>query len=163
MINMFDFSEIVQNFSLENGYPEVSFDEISFYKRMVIPREQLLVVAKTLRDKFYFDELIDTVSIDRFTEQNRFELIYNIWSNKHKTRLFIRVKLDSKKPEIDSLTSIWQTANWQEREAYDMMGIIFINHPDLRRIYMNDGYEYFPLRKDYPLMGLPGAVELPNK
>ena len=101
MINMFDFSEIVQNFSLENGYPEVSFDEISFYKRMVIPREQLLVVAKTLRDKFYFDELIDTVSIDRFTEQNRFELIYNIWSNKHKTRLFIRVKLDSKKPEID--------------------------------------------------------------
>lgn len=160
---MLDFSEIVKYFSPENGYLGVSFEKINFYDRMIVQKEQLLGVCRILKDKFKFDQLIDTVGIDRFTEQNRFEIVYNIWSNEYKTRIFLLVKLDSKKPEVDSLTTIWQTADWQEREAYDMLGIIFTNHPDLRRIYMNDSYEYYPLRKDYPLMGLPGAVELPNK
>jgi NADH-quinone oxidoreductase subunit C len=64
---------------------------------------------------------------------------------------------------MESLTQVWDSANWYEREAYDMMGISFINHPDLRRMYMPDDYEYNPLRKDFPLMGIPGSIPLPNK
>ena len=64
---------------------------------------------------------------------------------------------------MHTLSVIWKSANWYEREVYDMFGIIFINHPDLRRIYMPEEYEYFPLRKDIPLMGVPGSIRLPNK
>lgn len=107
--------------------------------------------------------LVDAVSVDRFTKQNRFEMIYNLYSNKFRDRMFIRIKLDSKFPEMHTLSVIWKSANWYEREAYDMMGIKFVNHPDFRRIYMPEDFEYFPLRKDFPLMGVPGSIKLPNK
>jgi NADH-quinone oxidoreductase subunit C len=123
----------------------------------------LLETAKTLKSEAGFDQLIDVVGADRFTKTDRFEVIYNLWSNTLKTRLFLRVKIDSKKPEVDTLCNVWPSANWLEREAYDMFGIIFLNHPDPRRIYMMDEFQYYPLRKDYPLMGIPGAVELPKK
>ena len=64
---------------------------------------------------------------------------------------------------MESLTQVWKAANWHERETYDMHGINFLNHPDLRRIYMPEEFEYFPLRKDFPLMGVPGSIYLPKK
>jgi NADH-quinone oxidoreductase subunit C len=160
---MIDFGKIVQKFSPQNGFHNFVFEKINNYDRIIIPKYKLIEVCEILKDEFEFDQLIDLVGVDRFTKNDRFEVLYNLWSNEHKFRIFLRVKLDTKKTEVESVTKVWSTANWEEREAYDMYGIIFINHPDLRRIYMMDEYEFYPLRKDYPLMGLPGAVELPKK
>jgi len=154
---------ILQKLGSHEDFPGVTAENINGYNRLVVPREKLLDICKSLKTKYAFDMLIDIVGVDRFTKINRFEVIYNLWSNESKCRLFLRIALDSMKPEIESVTPIWSTANWQEREVFDMFGIVFLNHPDLRRIYMMDSYEYFPLRKDFPLTGLPGSVELPKK
>jgi NADH-quinone oxidoreductase subunit C len=149
-----------EKFTEANGF---IISEINNYPMLEVPKEKILETAMTLRDEFKFEQLRDIVSVDRFTKSDRFECIYNLYSLSTKARLFLKVRLDSKKPEVESLASVWQSADWAEREAYDMMGIHFINHPDLRRIYMMEEYEYYPLRKDYPLMGLPGSVQLPKK
>ncbi len=160
---MQNIESLYQRFSPENGFQDIIFEKINNYDRIIIPKERLLEASKILKDDLKFDQLIDIIGVDRFTKNDRFEVLYNLWSNSLKFRIFLRVKLDSRKPEVESITSVWTTANWEEREAYDMFGIIFLNHPDLRRIYMMDNYEFYPLRKDYPLMGLPGSVELPKK
>lgn len=155
---------IFKKLTMEQSWGNViSFTEIYGFNCLEIPREKIVEVCTFLKKEQSFDMLIDIVGVDRFTKRERFELIYNLWSNTHNARIFLKVRLDSKSPEIDSVTPVWHGANWMEREAYDMYGIVFRNHPDLRRIYMMDEYEYYPLRKDYPLMGIPGAVELPKK
>ncbi len=156
-------NKIKERFSGANGFDGVKYAEILNYPGFEIPKEKLLEAALILRDEFGFDQLRDVVGVDRFVKQNRFESIYNVYSSENLNRIFLRSRLDSKKPEVESMCSVWPSANWYEREAYDMVGIIFLNHPDLRRIYMMQEYEYYPLRKDYPLMGLPGAVQLPKK
>ena len=82
---------------------------------------------------------------------------------KYNFRLRLKVDVDESDCTIDSVSSVWQAANWQERETYDMYGIKFNNHPDLRRMYMPEEFEYHPLRKDFPLMGIPGSLPLPKK
>ena len=161
---MQELTEQIKNkLSEANGFSDVIFSENLSYPMIEVPKERLVEICTILRDEFKFDQLRDVISVDRFTKNDRFESIYNLYSLEHKTRLFVKVKLDSKNPEVDSVYSIWQSADWAEREAYDMMGIKYLNHPDLRRMYMMEEYEYYPLRKDYPLMGLPGAVTLPKK
>ena len=161
---MAEILEIVKlKVSSNKGLEGIEFTEITGYHCLNIPKERLLEAANVMKSEAGFDQLIDIAGADRFVKNDRFETIYNLWSNQHKTRIFLRVKLDSKKPEVESVASIWSSADWLEREAFDMFGIIFLNHPDLRRIYMMDEFQYYPLRKDYPLMGIPGAVELPKK
>ena len=160
---MLQIEQIKEKFSQNSSLSDVIYGSIYNYDCIEIHKQQILAVCKILKDEYAFDQLIDIIGVDRFTKNDRFEVIYNLWSNTSNSRLFIRVKLDSKKPEIETVSSIWSTANWEEREAFDMFGIKFLNHPDLRRIYMMDEFEYYPLRKDYPLMGIPGAVELPKK
>jgi NADH-quinone oxidoreductase subunit C len=128
-----------------------------------IDKDEILNVCRILKNDLRFDMLVDAVSVDRFRKKDRFEMIYNLISIDNNDRLFIKIKLDTKNPEMESLTRIWGSANWYEREAYDMMGINFKNHPDLRRMYMPEDYEYYPLRKDFPLMGIPDSIPLPNK
>ncbi|HLR76625.1 MAG TPA: NADH-quinone oxidoreductase subunit C, partial [Balneolaceae bacterium] len=77
-------------------------------------------------------------------------------------RLFVKAWLDEENPEIESVTSVWKSAEWPERETYDLFGIRFKNHPDLRRMFMPEDYEYYPLRKEFPLLGIPGSIDLPN-
>lgn len=148
--------EKLSNFNLQytdvNGTPSIT-----------IPNENLLNVCNILKNDFAFDQCRDAVGVDRFTKKNRFEIIYNLYSLSFKERLFIRVEIDGKNPESQSIVSVWKSADWYEREAYDMIGIKFTGHPDLRRIYMPEDYEYFPLRKDFPLMGIEGSIPLPNK
>lgn len=160
---MLQIEQIKEKFSQNSSLSGVIYGSIYNYNCIEIPKQQILAVCKILKDELAFDQLIDIIGVDRFSKNDRFEVIYNLWSNTSNSRIFIRVKLDSKKPEIETVSSIWSTANWEEREAFDMFGIKFLNHPDLRRIYMMDEFEYYPLRKDYPLMGIPGAVELPKK
>jgi NADH-quinone oxidoreductase subunit C len=161
MDEILDF--IKEKLSSVKNFEGITYSKITNYNCLEISGEKLLETAKTLKSEAEFDQLIDVVGTDRFTKNDRFEVIYNLWSNNRKVRIFLRVKLDSKKPEVVTLCNVWPSANWLEREAYDMFGIVFLDHPDLRRIYMMDEFQYYPLRKDYPLMGIPGAVELPKK
>ncbi|MGH2576070.1 MAG: NADH-quinone oxidoreductase subunit C [Ignavibacteria bacterium] len=144
-------------------FSALKITEINNYPYLEVPVNKIIEISKILKYELGFDLLVDIVGVDRFTKKNRFELIYNLWSVEGNNRVFMRIILDSKKPEVESVSSIWETANWEEREAYDMFGIIFSNHPDFRRIYMMDEFEYFPLRKDFPLMGIPGSIQLPKK
>jgi len=141
------------------------FDNVNDMTGVYIDKNDVLEVCKILKEdpELKFDSLVDAVSVDRFQKKERFEMIYNILSLDFNERIFIKIKLDSKIPEMQSLTQVWKSANWYEREAYDMIGINFVNHPDLRRMYMPEEFEYYPLRKDFPLMGIPDSIPLPNK
>lgn len=128
-------------------------DQLSFY----IKKEHSFDVLQAL---FYDGEiqaklLADICSLDWLGDpeekDGRFELIYNILSLKNNFRFFIKVRLPGENPEIDSAVSLWQTADWLEREVYDLMGIRFIGHPNLVKIVTPDDLEGFPLRKDFPL------------
>jgi NADH-quinone oxidoreductase subunit C len=115
-------------------------------------------VAKLCRDEFSFDYLLDITSIDNYGEEPRFEMVYHLYSMPHAAHLRLKLKLSEEDDVVDTVSDIWPTANWHEREIYDMMGIKFNGHPDLRRILMWEGYPYFPLRKDFPLEGLPSEM-----
>lgn len=99
------------------------------------------------------DYLADLCGVDYPDKQYRFEVIYNMYSIKHKHRLLVKALIREDNADIDSVSSIWKTANWHEREICDMYGITFSGHPDLRRILMPEDWEGYPLRKDYPLKG----------
>ncbi len=136
-----------------------------------IPAELIVAVAKELRDNTAtrFNQLIDVTAVDWLKNRAaRFDVVYFLYSIDYKWRLRLKVPLAEKKPHVESVTSIWDSANWYEREAYDMYGIIFNNHPDLRRFYMPEDYvdpetdePIYPLRKDFPLMGIPESMPLP--
>jgi NADH-quinone oxidoreductase subunit C len=132
---------------------------------IVVNASRILEVAKLLAEdpELQFTTCSDVTAIDWATRKNRFTVVYHIFSYKHNFRLRIRANISSKEPEIDSVTSIWRSANWYERETYDMYGITFKNHPDMRRMYMPEYFEYYPLRKDFPVMGIPGSIPLPHK
>ena len=142
---------------------QFDFSDVNGTICVTIPKDKLLDACKILKSDLNFDQCRDAVSVDRFTKKNRYEIIYNLYSLTEKDRLFIRVILDGKEPESPSISGIWKSADWYEREAYDMVGIKFSGHPDLRRIYMPEEFEYYPLRKDFPLMGIPDSIPLPNK
>jgi NADH-quinone oxidoreductase subunit C len=125
-------------------------DETTF----TIAADDLIEIAKFCRDQLLFDYLLDITSIDNFGEEPRFEIVYHLYSMPHAAHLRLKLKLSEELVAPDTISDIWPTANWHEREIYDMMGIKFRGHPDLRRILMWDGYPFFPLRKDFPLAGL---------
>ena len=117
----------------------------------VIRKEALSEVAAFLKNELGFDFLMDLTAADYAPREPRFELVCHFYSSGHNYRLRLKCALDSAEPSAASLTPLWAGANWFEREAYDMFGIKFEGHPDLRRILMYDGFEGHPLRKDYPL------------
>jgi NADH-quinone oxidoreductase subunit C len=125
-----------------------------------ITAKDLREIAKFCRDKLLFDYLIDVTSIDNFGEAPRFEIVYHLYSMPHAVHLRLKLKVPEEAGAVDTVFDMWPTANWHEREIYDMMGIKFNGHPDLRRILMWDGYPFYPLRKDFPLEGL--ASEMPD-
>ncbi len=123
-----------------------------------IAASDLREIAKFSRDKLSFDYFLDITSIDNFGEEPRFEIVYHLYSMPHAVHLRLKLTVSEDVGAVDTVSDIWPTANWHEREIYDMMGIKFNGHPDLRRILMWDGYPYFPLRKDFPLEGLPSEM-----
>jgi len=123
-----------------------------------ISASDLREIAKFCRDELSFDYLLDITSIDNFGEEPRFEIVYHLYSMPHAVTLRLKLKVSEDVGVVDTVSDIWPTANWHEREIYDMMGIKFDGHPDLRRILMWDGYPFFPLRKDFPLEGLPSEM-----
>lgn len=107
-----------------------------------------------------FNFLVDLSSVDNYGDDPRWTVVYELAGLETNHHLRLRTDVSEEKSELPSVESIWPTANWHEREAYDMMGIRFASHPDLRRILMWEGYPYFPLRKDFPLAGKP--TDLPD-
>lgn len=110
------------------------------------------------RESLGFDYLCDLSSVDHFGEDPRFEVVYELYSLQHRNHLRVKARVDEMTAEVPTVTDLWPTADWHEREVFDMMGIRFTGHPDLRRILMWDGYPYFPLRKDFPLEGRDSAI-----
>ena len=115
-------------------------------------------VAKFCREELSFDYLLDISSVDNFGEEPRFEVVYELYSMTLAVHLRLKVRVSEESPAVDTVSDIWPTANWHEREIWDMMGLRFNGHPDLRRILMWEGYPYFPLRKEFPLEGLPSDM-----
>jgi NADH-quinone oxidoreductase subunit C len=105
-----------------------------------------------------FDYLVDITSIDNYGDDPRFAVVYHLYSYEHRCPLRLRIEVSEEKSELPTVTGVWRAADWHEREIYDMMGLRFRGHPDLRRILMWEGYPYFPLRKDFPLAGKPSEM-----
>jgi NADH-quinone oxidoreductase subunit C len=122
---------------------------------VVVPREHLRRAAEYLATEpsLRFSFLSDITAVDRFPLEPRFEVNYELLSLDRKERLRLKVRLQGKDAVIPSVIPIWPTANWHERESFDLMGIRFEGHPDLTRILMPDDWEGHPLRKDYPVEG----------
>jgi NADH-quinone oxidoreductase subunit C len=152
---------------LKEKFPTVDFEVSDYKDELTIKFDKKLIVevCSFLKSDPDFEFIIcsDITAVDWATRKNRFTVVYNIFSIKHNFRLRLKADVDDGDCKIDSVTSVWRAANWQERETYDMYGIKFNNHPDLRRMYMPEEFEYHPLRKDFPLMGIPGSLPLPKK
>lgn len=119
---------------------------------IVVEKESVLDIATVLKDDPYdFAMLLDLTCVDYSGEELRFEMVYHFYSLSNNLRLRIKSRLSESDLKIESLTPLWGNSNWLEREVYDMFGIQFNGHPDLRRLFMQPGFEGHPLRKDYPL------------
>ena len=120
---------------------------------VVVPAAILVELATFLRDEpdMRFEVLMDLTAVDYWKRKPRFEVVYHFLSLEHSTRLRVKVPVGGDTPEVESLCGLWASANWYEREVYDMFGITFSGHPDLRRILMYEEFEGHPLRKDYPV------------
>lgn len=127
---------------------------------LTIPADTLVDAMGYARDVCGFDMLLCVSSVDNMGQEPRFEVNYTITQAETGANLLVRVPVGEGKCEVPSLVSVWRSANWLEREQYDLMGIAFAGHPDLRRIMMWEGYPYHPLRKDFPVAGKP--TELPG-
>lgn len=143
----------------------VSIEKFRDEVTLVVRKEKIVDVCRYFRDNTEcpFPICEDVCGVDAFERKDRFRVSYHFFSLVYKVRIAIKVKVDAKDLVVPSITSVYEGANWYERETYDMFGITFSNHPDLRRVYMPEEYEYYPLRKDFPLMGIPGSIPLPKR
>lgn len=132
----------------------LSINEFRKETTVVVELSSLHAALKQCRDGFGYDMLLDVSSIDHFGADPRFEVVYELATLNDSKHLRIKTAV-AEDEEVPTATDIWAGADWHEREVWDMMGIRFSGHPDLRRILMWEGYPYFPLRKDFPLAGRP--------
>jgi NADH-quinone oxidoreductase subunit C len=161
-----DFKELIPQ-KIKENLPDINFEQSENKGELTFnfDKKNIVNVCKFLKSNPDLEFILceDITAVDWARRKNRFTVVYHIFSLKNKFRLRLKADVDEEECSIDSVTSVWRTANWQEREVYDMYGIVFNNHPDLRRMYMPEEFEYHPLRKDFPLMGIPGSLPLPKK
>ena len=161
-----EFKELIAQ-KIKTGLPGIQFtveefrDELS----LLLNKNDIIVLSCFLKDDpdLAFNFCEDVTAIDWAHRKQRFTLVYHVFSMKNKFRLRLKCDVEEDDCSIDSVSSVWKTADWEERETYDMYGIHFNNHPDLRRMYMPEEFENYPLRKDFPLTGIPGSIPLPKK
>jgi NADH-quinone oxidoreductase subunit C len=120
---------------------------------VVVAKDDLIKLAEFLKNDpdLRFNYLMDVTAVDRWKEKPRFEVVYHFCSLEKRLRLRLKVPVDEPDPEVQSLTPLWSSADWYEREVYDMFGVKFRGHPNLKRILMYPEFEGYPLRKDYPI------------
>jgi len=146
--------EFVQKLKEENvkwiAEVKESFGEVTVF----VPRESIVDVCWSLKSKHGFDMLADLCGADRGPEEDpRFEVNYHLFSTEHYSRLRLKVLLSEDEPKVATVTTVWKTADWHERETFDLFGVVFDGHPDLRRILLPSDFDGHALRKDYPLRG----------
>lgn len=142
--------------ALKNQNPEWVTDVVDALGEVTIyvPREFIVEACQFLKVNHIFDMLADLCGCDRGPEEEpRFEVNYHLFSTSHYNRLRLKVLVSEEDPTVRTVTGVWKTANWHERETYDLLGIIFEGHPDLRRILLPSDFDGHALRKDYPLRG----------
>ncbi len=122
---------------------------------VTVKKEDVVAVCAFLKNELGYNFLTDLCGVDYLGQNPRFMVVYQLYSIGSKDRLRLKVPVEEKDATVDTVSGVWATANWHERECWDLMGISFANHPDLRRILMSADWEGHPLRKDYPLQG-PG-------
>jgi NADH-quinone oxidoreductase subunit C len=146
--------------SLEKTFESKLQEKIEFRGEttFVIAPGDLREVSQFCKTELSFDYLVDITSVDHFGSEPRFEVVYELYSMTMSVHLRLKLRVSEDDPMVDTVSDIWPTADWHEREIYDMMGLKFNGHPDLRRILMWDGYPYFPLRKEFPLEGKPSDM-----
>lgn len=141
---------------LINAFPGVETSEFRGQARAVVPRESILDALAFLKDESGFDMLVDVTCVDYLAyrgARGRFGLVYLLLNTESGERLTVRTFVDDPEPSVPSVAPLWEGANWLEREAWDLFGIHFEGHPDLRRIVLPEEFTAHPLRKDYPMQG----------
>ena len=149
-------SQLVAAFQREHPNWVVEVVEALGETTLIVPREHIASVCGFLKawPETRFDFLADLCGVDRGAEEEpRFEVNYHLFSTTKYHRWRLKVLLNEDNVHVDSVTSIWRTANWHERETYDLFGVIFDGHPDLRRILLPEDWQGHALRKDFPLRG----------
>lgn len=142
--------------ALVTAFPAITASAFRGQTRVVAPREALMLAMRMLKNELGFDLLVDVTCVDYLDypgAQNRFGLVYLLANTTSNERLTVRCFVDEPRPYVPSMTPLWEGANWLEREVWDMFGIHFHGHPDLRRILLPEQFTAHPLRKDYPLQG----------
>lgn len=144
--------------SIKKKFPALEIKEGNGYAcelSIEIPRESILDVCRYLHDdnEMNYDYIVDICSVDFPNDKMRFVVIYHFFSIPRRHRIRVKTRVGIDELSVESVTSIWKGAEFMEDEVYDMMGICFENHPDLRRIMMTDDFEGYPLRKDFPVKG----------
>ena len=149
---------------LKEKFPQITGRASLDWPAFNVPGDQAPAVLQCLRDECAFDLLVDVTAVDWGVGQApRFTVVWHLLSTTRHTYVRIAAACaDDAKPSMPSVTGLWPGANWHERETYDMFGIVFTGHPDLRRILMWEGYPYFPLRKEFPLAGLDTSLPDPE-
>lgn len=147
--------------SLCKSYPYLSVRKSADWPAVNCPADHIVGFLSQLQASDQFDFLADVTAIDHYDRSPRYEVLYHLYNTaKHEYLRVATPCAGDANPVCPSVAGIWPTADWHERETYDMFGIEFAGHPDLRRILMWDDYPYYPLRKEFPLAGI--EVELPN-
>lgn len=146
--------EFVEKLKAENADWVADVKDALGEVTVIVPREAIVDAASFLKNKHGFDMLADLCGADRGPEEDpRFEVNYHLLSTKHYNRLRLKVLLSEDDASVETVTSLWKTADWHERETYDLLGVKFEGHPDLRRILLPSDFDGHALRKDYPLRG----------
>lgn len=120
---------------------------------VTVKKENIVEICTFLKTALAYNLLTDLTAVDYLGQEPRFLVVYNMYSIPNKDRLRVKAQVTEADCSIESVTGLWSSANWLEREVFDLFGITFKNHPDLRRILMTDDWVGYPLRKDYPLQG----------
>jgi NADH-quinone oxidoreductase subunit C len=146
---------------LKARYGDLISEPVEFRAEITVqlsePR-RIAEICQFAKKELGFDYLVDVSSIDNYGTDPRWTVVYHLYGYGHHCHLRLKTDVSEEKSELPTVTGVWRTADWHEREIYDMMGIRFEGHPDLRRILMWEGYPYFPLRKDFPLAGKPSDM-----
>ena len=146
--------EFVEKLKAENPLWITDYKDARGEVTATVARESIVEICNFLKTTQGFDMLADLCGADLGPEEDpRFEVNYHLFSTKHYKRLRLKVLLSEDEPNVETVTGVWKTANWHERETFDMFGVIFDNHPDLRRILLPSDFDGHALRKDFPLRG----------
>ena len=142
--------------ALKAAFKDLTVSEFRGQTRVVVPLKSIHSVLKKLKEQLGFDLLVDVTCVDYLNyrdAKDRFGMVYLLANVETNERITVRTFLNDPQPTVPSVVDLWEGANWLEREVWDLFGIRFSGHPDLRRVVLPEGFQSHPLRKDYPLQG----------